>query len=113
MRREALREAHAREARSPPRKRRLGGGGPMCHLGVGGASVASGVSARRCRQIPSRAKRQKLGRTDHAFEAVEMYNTYNLYKHLYNPYNVVQLFEFVFVSGLCLFGSNSKKGTGT
>ena len=45
-------------------------------------------------------------RVSPAFEAVRLYNSYNLY-------NVVQLFEFVFVSGPRLFGSNSKKGTGT
>ena len=45
-------------------------------------------------------------RVSSAFEAVRLYNSYNLY-------NVVQLFEFVFVSGPRLFGSNSKKGTGT
>ena len=36
---------------------------------------------------------------------------YNVYNRPYNLYNVVQLFEFV--SGLRLFGSNSRKGTGT
>ena len=69
----------------------------MCHQGDGGASVASGVSARRCRQIPSRAKRQKLGRTDHAFEAVSVYNTYNVYNWLYNLYNCCTTFEFVLI----------------
>ena len=63
MKRGALREAHAREARHPPRTRRLGGGEPMCHQGDGGAK--RGLCSVRClRKIRPERKgcRQMKGR---------------------------------------------------
>ncbi len=97
-----IREAHVRDARKPPRKRRLGVGEPMCHEGDG---RVKGGSARETmhKRILSRAK-GNWANAARAFEAVRGLNTYNLFNGLYNAYNNVHI--VCVCVGLWLFGSD-------